>query len=368
MSTPDRDTIDTIEKLLNERRKVLGWLSALAERRADTVPAVYQRVRDDYTAKLDKVQAKLLAASDAVQTLAVDVAGRLADKELALGARRDERAEAELRAAVGEYSEREWDKRRAKHDDEIAVATGERDALLGEVTRLRAVLSEVVETGAPAGDLPEAPMAALGDGLAVVASEASSDTAVVPDADGAVAEPDPPSIADFAPVDDGRDIVPAVDDGASSATTPVTGMEAITYHAPAPSILIQEQAIIAPVEPAQPLAPSFDELAFLKTVVGRLTPLAPPSVPADAAPPVEPGRSIEGRADFALPEPPAPYPDPVPEPRVSQEMTPPRESYFGRPTPRTSEAVKSLKCQECGTLNFPTEWYCERCGGELAAL
>ena len=29
---------------------------------------------------------------------------------------------------------------------------------------------------------------------------------------------------------------------------------------------------------------------------------------------------------------------------------------------------KTLKCQECGTLNYPTEWYCERCGGELAAL
>jgi uncharacterized OB-fold protein len=49
-------------------------------------------------------------------------------------------------------------------------------------------------------------------------------------------------------------------------------------------------------------------------------------------------------------------------------MTPPRESYFGRPTPRTSEAIKSLRCQECGTLNFPTEWYCERCGGDLAAF
>ena len=36
----------------------------------------------------------------------------------------------------------------------------------------------------------------------------------------------------------------------------------------------------------------------------------------------------------------------------------------GMPT----EQVKSLKCQECGTMNYPTEWYCERCGGELAAM
>jgi hypothetical protein len=33
-----------------------------------------------------------------------------------------------------------------------------------------------------------------------------------------------------------------------------------------------------------------------------------------------------------------------------------------------SEQTKTLKCQECGTMNYPTEWYCERCGAELAAL
>ena len=37
-------------------------------------------------------------------------------------------------------------------------------------------------------------------------------------------------------------------------------------------------------------------------------------------------------------------------------------------TPRSSKATKSLKCKECGTMNLPTEWYCERCGAELAAL
>jgi len=37
-------------------------------------------------------------------------------------------------------------------------------------------------------------------------------------------------------------------------------------------------------------------------------------------------------------------------------------------SPRASKATKSLKCKECGTMNLPTEWYCERCGAELAAL
>jgi uncharacterized OB-fold protein len=33
-----------------------------------------------------------------------------------------------------------------------------------------------------------------------------------------------------------------------------------------------------------------------------------------------------------------------------------------------SGAPRTLKCPECGTMNMPTEWYCEQCGAELAAL
>jgi hypothetical protein len=30
--------------------------------------------------------------------------------------------------------------------------------------------------------------------------------------------------------------------------------------------------------------------------------------------------------------------------------------------------IKTLKCRECGAMNDPTEWYCERCGAELSGL
>ena len=33
-----------------------------------------------------------------------------------------------------------------------------------------------------------------------------------------------------------------------------------------------------------------------------------------------------------------------------------------------AEVAKTLKCKECGTMNLATEWYCESCGAELAAL
>jgi uncharacterized OB-fold protein len=57
------------------------------------------------------------------------------------------------------------------------------------------------------------------------------------------------------------------------------------------------------------------------------------------------------------------------EPQVQPEQTLRQSAgtpafLKGLPT----EQVKTLKCQECGTMNYPTEWYCERCGGELAAM
>ena len=33
-----------------------------------------------------------------------------------------------------------------------------------------------------------------------------------------------------------------------------------------------------------------------------------------------------------------------------------------------AEPEKTLKCRQCGTMNVVTEWYCENCGAELAAL
>jgi hypothetical protein len=38
-----------------------------------------------------------------------------------------------------------------------------------------------------------------------------------------------------------------------------------------------------------------------------------------------------------------------------------------RPAPKGS-SKKTVKCTDCGTLNLPTEWYCEMCGAELTAL
>ena len=33
-----------------------------------------------------------------------------------------------------------------------------------------------------------------------------------------------------------------------------------------------------------------------------------------------------------------------------------------------TDPKKTLRCNECQTLNYPSEWYCEKCGGELVNL
>jgi hypothetical protein len=89
---------------------------------------------------------------------------------------------------------------------------------------------------------------------------------------------------------------------------------------------------------AQPApAAAEDELAFLKSVADEPKPAAPrrPSNPGMAAP--QASRAVE--------------------------TAPPPSGKPGAPG-----VAKTLKCGECGTLNRPTEWYCERCGAELAGI
>lgn len=87
---------------------------------------------------------------------------------------------------------------------------------------------------------------------------------------------------------------------------------------------------------------ALDELAFLKAVAGE--------GPADQRPGKSSAEATTEPARGAAAEPLEAVHDAPPE------------------VPRVSKGVKTLKCGECGAMNLPTEWYCERCGAELAAL
>ena len=142
--------------------------------------------------------------------------------------------------------------------------------------------------------------------------------------------------------------------------------------APAPPAVAPAPAAVAaapPREPrvSQPQIRVADELAFLRSVVAggesKVQSTAPPA-PLPAAPP-------------AAPPPPPPAPPRVSSPgmQIPRFVAPPPATPDGqaakqrRPPEGHREAdvhAKTLKCPECGTLNSPTEWYCEKCGAELS--
>jgi len=90
---------------------------------------------------------------------------------------------------------------------------------------------------------------------------------------------------------------------------------------------------------------------------------------------VEKLREIDALAQDA-PPPPPPRPAPPPPPAPPAPPAPPMTSRSPRITQEVDpviaetgeEPVKTLRCKDCGTMNLPTEWYCENCGAELAAM
>lgn len=131
---------------------------------------------------------------------------------------------------------------------------------------------------------------------------------------------------------------------------------------PEPEIVEAPAAEEAAPEPAQPAqTDAFDELEFLRSVTGDE---------------VQPRRRLSGAQPRLSTE---DLVSPVTheeEQQLGDTPRPPRTSVVGaegvgplkeQPKPMRGSA-KVVKCGECGAPNLPTEWYCERCGAELAAL
>ena len=323
-----------IEALLAERRKFELWLDQLEGRRAATPPNVYAKVHADYSARLADAQSRLAAETGAVEALVSKLEASLETHDATISAKSDELAEAELRASVGEYAEKEWNKLRDKLSLAIAEMTKARDTVLGELEAMRAVLAE------------------------------ASSSKPVP----IVEEP-----ATAAPIA----VVPETEPVAPRISVPVARVSAPL------SAIVDEPVVAAAVpHPTPPVEQpkDRDELAFLRSVLGRSTPATHPGsqTPVEESPSAPGRRSMGsnssrtsiGTARPSTPElfqPPEPLAMPADQARESGAFSRTSGS-FAMPTSANTEVVKSLKCSECGTLNYPTEWYCERCGGELAAF
>lgn len=360
--TDANNPISAIESLLAERRRYEGWLATLETRREITPAHVYERVRTDYEARLVDVLERLGGRSTDLRQLVDTLAGKVTTLETDETTRRDSLAEAELRALVGEYEAEEWEKVKSERDAEIQRLARERDEAKHELARIQELLSAANA---------EPRFATPAPGVQVAPPTPKSE----PEARPVLMEE--PAIVREAR--EAREPQPV----AAAPAAPATPMAPPSAPSSAPSS-------------APPGAPaSFDELAFLQSLSDAGAPgggSPPAQAPAGSAmPPARPAAAPVAEAARALADDlatrpfgtpadqpaqrtgapgmrPAAASAPVADQRPPQPAEPRRNEVpsFLRDVP--SEQVKTLKCQECGTMNYPTEWYCERCGGELAAM
>jgi hypothetical protein len=299
-------SLNEVPALIKERRRYEQWLAALDARRDTTPQHVLERVKADYQGRLQRVQEQLALHRQSILEERASVESRRSLIEAEEQLRRDERSELELRSHVGELAGAEADGAFRAVDDALEQLAHERKQLEMRIEELEELL-ELRSTPAPAAAAP-APVNA------------------------------PPSALHAAPVQD-----------------------RVPQHA-APRI--EERPTARGQE-------KFDELAFLSEVVGENSTSQPPRRPSqpvangagqagqvimrDEAAAESLARSIRSSVESGSAE------------RPLAANVPANTPIVLRTAPGADQS-KSLKCGECGAMNYPTEWYCERCGAELAAL
>jgi hypothetical protein len=289
--TPDTDV--TIEALLEQRTQYEEWLAKLDGSGDKAPPAVRQRIRGDYEARLQAVMVQLRGRGSAISEELERHHASQAELDRQRRAAEEALAESEVRHSVGEYTEDEWRRVSDQSRREIEQLRGQLRSIGAEITRLTQVQALIA---APRGAPPTAAP--------------------------------PPAAPQPAPKTEVIEQAPMVTHVADPMADPAAPPPRTTPTPPAPQV--------------EPVGAEVDELTFLKSV-------------SDEEPRAAPRRTAaSGSSSTATSAPPR-------APEV-QAATP-------APSGKAAAAVaKTLKCADCGTLNRATEWYCERCGAELAGV
>jgi hypothetical protein len=312
--------LEDVAALILERQRIENWLATLEARRASTPDHVYDRVRGDYSTRLKAITDQLIARNAALKSHVEQLSSRLAQFEAEAQRFRDVRAEAELRMQVGELSVADWNAKARECDEGIARLTEAQTQARGQLAQAREILAMV---------------SGQANGVASSATPIPRSTPPVP---------------------------------AQRASRPVSA----------------EQVRQAEASPNG----NVDEMEFLKSVVGNQPPGTDSTngannsgqspVPEEGAPDLaetlvsrinqrnQAGKLREdGDAESLLNGVGVPKPGVKSNPLAANvtDANPIVLQPQGGP-----ERHKTLKCQECGTMNYPTEWYCERCGAELVSV
>ena len=310
MSRKSRTTLSVVEKLIEQRRLFQDWLTKLAGD-VDGMPGhVVERVRNDYRARFDAVMRELGDHRDSLREALDEAQERHDGLDVQQQAKKDELAELKLRRQVGEIDENRFKEQGAMMKSVLDGLQKEISAALRDIERYEDILAVIATDEKP----PAPPPAAAAE-----EDEYEDDEVEEEEEEEDEEEEEEP--------------VPAAPTRAAAPP-------------PKPT----------PPRPA-PEAPrkAVDDLAFLRSIT-------PPTgtAPVPPAPAPAPAQQARKPATADLNFDAAPglvhLTDPMADaPEVADEA----------PAAKKGEG---LVCGECGALNRPTEWYCEKCGAELAAI
>jgi hypothetical protein len=336
--------LDEVATLMAERAKYEAFLREL-EKGGSSKPAhVVAKVRTDYTAKLTDVTERLKANNDVLTKHANELTAKLQKLEASEKQIVDEHAEAEIRKQVGELSDVDWELSSKKAESALMKIKQEQQVAAADINRIREILGGVSATESLAKPAPV-------DELAFLKSVVGGASQKMP----AAAPPAPrPSSGAVAP--------------RTSAETPVARTSTPT---PAP-----RTSVAKPVVPPEPPAPP----PIPKPSWIEPDPMSVSSTPAASSPtPSSSATPVGGIRPVARPSPPKEQLIAKPQSDIKINARNSDETPMASSVPDgdiqlkakgggQSLAKKTLKCAECGTLNTPSEWYCERCGAELTQL
>jgi len=308
----DKSSTAAIQKLLDERKQIEQWLVRL-EKAADRTPeGVRARVRGDYETRLAAVVAELQGYEEDLRTSLEEVRERHDAARAEERTATEELAEAELRYTVGEFGESEWSEKKTALLDRLIKIREDISQADEEIAELEEVLTSIAAPSAPADVAPEE-------------------------------EPEEePEIAELDEVEDEPEPAPAK----AAEQRLSLGSDLGLRDLPSPP----KSPPPPPPRPAtKPQTEAFDnELEFLKALgdekekgkrPARASGATPRPAAAESAP-ADKSKSVENLSD-------------------QQALSRSRPSVINQ---------RTLKCGECGAMNLPTEWYCDRCGAELASL
>lgn len=341
------NALEALRALIAERQQYEQWISVLESKRDGTPVHVFEKVHGDYNTRLQRVVTDIKGHAEELQLSISALSSRLVEVAREEDTRRDALQEAELRAAVGEFEPQQWDQLRGEAERGLEKVAADRASLDSQLGELRSIqkLSEVGSVG-DVETVVRPPLSQTDNSTArdmVGAAQAQplsgSPGPVVPSPEpAAAASPTVTTAAAEQPVSnrasqalgdaENLDAVPLSKVTASDVVAPARQQGRLPFDRPAAS---QNPPVVAPPEAAAP-------------------PPAPASAPnaSAAAPPATTPGSQKPRTGKTPPFGSTAAKPKAPEPRVDQS--------------------KTLKCPECGTPNYATEWYCERCGGELATM